>query len=31
VEQIPEFFRGFGGHLPPRLWELQKELAERLG
>jgi phosphoenolpyruvate carboxykinase (GTP) len=31
AEQIPEFFRGFGGHLPPRLWELQKELADRLG
>jgi phosphoenolpyruvate carboxykinase (GTP) len=31
AEQIPEFFRGFGGHLPARLWELQKELAERLG
>jgi phosphoenolpyruvate carboxykinase (GTP) len=31
ADQIPEFFRGFGGHLPGRLWELQKELAERLG
>jgi phosphoenolpyruvate carboxykinase (GTP) len=31
AEQIPEFFRGFGGHLPSRLWELHKELTERLG
>jgi phosphoenolpyruvate carboxykinase (GTP) len=31
AEQMPEFFRGFGGHLPARLWELHEELAARLG
>jgi phosphoenolpyruvate carboxykinase (GTP) len=31
AEHIPEFFRGFGGHLPGRLWELHQELVERLG
>src|SRR5690242_18209389 len=31
AEQMPEFFRGFGGHLPARLWELHEELTERLG
>jgi phosphoenolpyruvate carboxykinase (GTP) len=29
--QVPEFFRTFGEHLPARLWELQQELADRLG
>jgi phosphoenolpyruvate carboxykinase (GTP) len=27
---IPEFFRTFGPHLPPRLWELHQELLGRL-
>ncbi len=31
AEQIPEFFRGFGEHLPTRLWELHQELIARLG
>ena len=31
ADQIPEFFRGFGEHLPARLWELQQELVDRLG
>jgi phosphoenolpyruvate carboxykinase (GTP) len=31
AEQMPEFFRGFGGHLPSRLWELHEELVTRLG
>jgi phosphoenolpyruvate carboxykinase (GTP) len=31
AEHIPEFFRGFGGHLPARLWELHQDLVERLG
>jgi phosphoenolpyruvate carboxykinase (GTP) len=31
AEQMPEFFRGFGGHLPARLWELHEELTTRLG
>jgi phosphoenolpyruvate carboxykinase (GTP) len=31
AEQMPEFFRGFGGHLPARLWELHDELTARLG
>ncbi len=31
AEQMPEFFRGFGGHLPARLWELHEELTARLG
>jgi phosphoenolpyruvate carboxykinase (GTP) len=31
ADQMPEFFRGFGGHLPARLWELHEELTERLG
>jgi phosphoenolpyruvate carboxykinase (GTP) len=30
-EQIPAFFRTFGPQLPDRLWELQRNLAERLG
>jgi phosphoenolpyruvate carboxykinase (GTP) len=29
--QIPEFFRTFGPELPRRLWELQQDLADRLG
>jgi phosphoenolpyruvate carboxykinase (GTP) len=31
AEQMPEFFRGFGGHMPARLWELHEELTTRLG
>ena len=31
AEQIPAFFRTFGAQLPGRLWELQQELASRLG
>jgi phosphoenolpyruvate carboxykinase (GTP) len=31
ADQIPEYFRGFGGHLPARLRELQQELIDRLG
>jgi phosphoenolpyruvate carboxykinase (GTP) len=31
AEQMPEFFRGFGDHLPARLWELHEELTARLG
>jgi phosphoenolpyruvate carboxykinase (GTP) len=31
AEQIPDFFRGFGEHLPARLWELHQELVARLG
>ena len=31
ADQIPEFFRGFGDHLPARLRELQQELIDRLG
>jgi len=31
ADQIPEFFRGFGDHLPTRLRELQQELIDRLG
>jgi phosphoenolpyruvate carboxykinase (GTP) len=31
AEQMPEFFRGFGGHLPARLWDLHEELTARLG
>jgi hypothetical protein len=31
AEHIPEFFRGFDGHLPTRLWEQYKELVDRLG
>jgi phosphoenolpyruvate carboxykinase (GTP) len=31
AEQIPAFFRTFGAQLPGRLWELQQELADRLG
>ncbi len=31
AEQMPEFFRGFGAHLPARLWELHEELIARLG
>ena len=30
AEQMPEFFRTFGSHLPARLWELHRELADRL-
>jgi len=30
AEQIPEFFRMFGTHLPVRLWQLHKELLDRL-
>ena len=31
ADQIPEFFRGFGDHLPARLRELQQDLIDRLG
>jgi phosphoenolpyruvate carboxykinase (GTP) len=31
AEHIPEFFRGFHGHMPARLWQLHEELAGRLG
>ena len=31
ADQIPEFFRGFGDHLPDRLAELHQELIDRLG
>ena len=31
ANQIPEFFRGFGEHLPARLAELHQELIDRLG
>ena len=31
ADQIPEFFRTFGEHLPPRLAELHQELIDRLG
>src|ERR1039457_1303014 len=31
AEQIPAFFRTFGAELPGRLWELQQQLADRLG
>jgi phosphoenolpyruvate carboxykinase (GTP) len=31
AEQIPAFFRTFGPQLPGRLWELQQDLADRLG
>jgi phosphoenolpyruvate carboxykinase (GTP) len=31
ADQIPEFFRGFGEHLPARLTELHQELIDRLG
>ena len=31
ADQIPEFFRGFGDHLPARLLELQQDLIDRLG
>ena len=31
ADQIPEFFRGFGDHLPGRLAELHQELIDRLG
>jgi hypothetical protein len=27
---IPEFFRTFHRHLPERLWELHRELVDRL-
>jgi phosphoenolpyruvate carboxykinase (GTP) len=30
AEHIPEFFRSFHRHLPARLWELHKELVDRL-
>ena len=31
AEQMPEFFRTFGSHLPVRLWEQHAELVKRLG
>ena len=31
AEQMPEFFRTFGSHLPARLWEQHSELVKRLG
>jgi phosphoenolpyruvate carboxykinase (GTP) len=31
AEQMPEFFRTFGSHLPARLWEQHAELVKRLG
>jgi phosphoenolpyruvate carboxykinase (GTP) len=30
AEQMPEFFRTFGSHLPARLWEEHSELVQRL-
>jgi phosphoenolpyruvate carboxykinase (GTP) len=30
ADQMPEFFRMFGEHLPPRLWELHQDLVDRL-
>ena len=30
AEQMPEFFRTFGSHLPARLWEEHSELVRRL-
>ena len=31
AEHIPEYFQTFHRHLPARLWELHRELVERLG
>jgi phosphoenolpyruvate carboxykinase (GTP) len=31
AEHIPEFFRTFNRHLPTRLWELYRDLVDRLG
>jgi phosphoenolpyruvate carboxykinase (GTP) len=31
AEHIPEFFRTFHRHLPTRLWELYRDLVDRLG
>jgi phosphoenolpyruvate carboxykinase (GTP) len=31
ADQMPEFFRMFGDHLPKRLWELHQDLVDRLG
>jgi len=31
ADQMPEFFRMFGDHLPRRLWELHQDLVDRLG
>ena len=31
AEQIPEFFRTFGGQLPARLWDQHQDLVGRLG
>ena len=31
ADQIPEFFRRFGDHLPARLRDLHQELIDRLG
>ena len=30
ADQMPEFFRTFGEHLPKRLWELHQDLVDRL-
>ena len=30
ADQMPEFFRMFGEHLPKRLWELHQDLVDRL-
>jgi phosphoenolpyruvate carboxykinase (GTP) len=30
ADRMPEFFRMFGEHLPPRLWELHQDLVDRL-
>jgi len=31
ADQMPEFFRMFGDHLPKRLWDLHQDLMDRLG
>jgi phosphoenolpyruvate carboxykinase (GTP) len=31
ADQMPEFFRMFGDHLPARLWQLHQDLMDRLG
>jgi phosphoenolpyruvate carboxykinase (GTP) len=31
AEHIPEFFHTFHRHLPARLWELHRDLVDRLG
>jgi phosphoenolpyruvate carboxykinase (GTP) len=31
ADQMPEFFRMFGDHMPKRLWELHQDLMDRLG